>query len=145
MYDYLLDYPEPDTVQPRDLLTPEAEESNDGLFTTRYQRERQRVYDRAQHMVQSAGYAHADVEDAKAEAALVREQARISRSRGGQVGWIKHLLRRGSTARFGYRNPAELVASRLDVRRSTARDLVYAAERLADNRDRENPPGCCLL
>ena len=134
MYDYLLDYPEPDTVQPRDFLTPEAEESNDGLFTTRYQRERQRVYDRAQHMVQSAGYAHADVEDAKAEAALVREQARISRSRGGQVGWIKHLLRRGSTARFGYRNPAELVASRLDVRRSTARDLVYVAERLADNR-----------
>ena len=133
MYDYLLDYPEPDTVQPRDFLTLETAESDAGLFTTRYQRERQRVYDRAVHMVETRAYTHADVEDAKAEAALVREQAKVSRARGGQVGWVKHLLRRGTTARLGYRNPTELVASRLDVHRSAARDLVYLAERLGDD------------
>ena len=133
MYDYLLDFADEDTVQPRDFFANGNDGSDSGLFTTRYQRERQRVYDRAAHMVQSAGYAHAEVEDAKAEAALVREQAKISRARGGQVGWVKHLLRRGSAARFGYRNPTEMVGSRLDVRRSTARDLVYLAERLGDD------------
>ena len=133
MYDYLLDFADEDTVQPRDFFANGNDGSDSGLFATRYQRERQRVYDRAAHMVQSAGYAHAEVEDAKAEAALVREQAKISRARGGQVGWVKHLLRRGSAARFGYRNPTEMVASRLDVRRSTARDLVYLGERLGDD------------
>ena len=134
MYDYLLDYPEQDTVQPRDLFTAESDGSRNGLFTNRYQRQRQRVYDRARHMVDSGRYGHADVEDAKAEAGLVRAEAQISRARGDQLGWVKHMLRRGSTARFEYRNPKELVASRLDVHRSTARDLVYLAERLADDR-----------
>ena len=63
----------------------------------------------------------------------VREQAKVSRARGGQVGWVKHMLRRGATARFGYRNATEMVASGLDVPRSTARDLVYLAERLGDH------------
>ena len=130
MYDYLLDFPDEETVQPSTLNSagPDAD-----LFTTRYQRERQRVYDRAAHMVDGAGYAHTDVEDAKAEAALVREQAKISRSRGGQIGWVRHMLRRGAVSRFGYRNPTEMVASRLDMRRSSARDLVYLAERLGDH------------
>ena len=132
MYDYLLDYPDQDTVQPRIGNGTQTCRSDSDLFTSRYQRERQRVYDRAHGMVNSDAYAHGDVEDAKAEAALVREQVKVSRARGGQIGWVRHMLRRGAAARFGYRNPTEMVASRLDVRRSTARDLVYLAERLAD-------------
>ena len=133
MYGYLLDCPDQDTVQPRFHNGAETDRSHD-VFMSRYQRERRRVYDRAQHMVRSAGYGHADVEDAKAEAALVREQAKVSRARGGRLGWVKHMLRRGSAARFGYRNPTEMVASRLDARRSAARDLVFLAERLGDDR-----------
>ena len=132
-YGYLLDYPDQDTVQPRIGNGVETGRSHD-VFTPRYQRERQRVYDRVQHLVHSAGYGHVDVEDAKAEAGLVRAQAHVSRARGDQLGWVKHMLRGGSSARFGYRNPAEMVASRLDVRRSTTRDLVYLAERLGDDR-----------
>ena len=130
MYDYLLDYPDRETVQPRTLnrARPDADP-----FTTRYQQERQRVYDRAAHMVNRGGYSHADVEDAKAEAGLVREQAKASRARGGQIAWVKHMLRHGAVARMGYRNPTEMVASRLDAPRPTARDLVYLAERLADH------------
>ena len=134
MYDYLLDYPDQDTVKPRLHNGVEVQRLDPGLFTSRYQQERQRVYDRAAHMLNTTGYAHADVEDAKAEAGLVREQAKVSRARGGQIAWVKHMLRRGAVARFGYRNPAEMVASRLDVPRSTARHLVYLAERLADDR-----------
>ena len=131
MYDYLLDYPDRETVQP---ATANGEHRPNGdLFASRYQQERQRVYDRAAHMVNSGGYAHADVEDAKAEAGLVREQAKVSRAKGGQIAWVKHMLRRGAVARFGYRNPTEMVASRLDVPRPTARDLVYLAERLGDD------------
>ena len=107
--------------------------SDGDLYTSRYQTERQRVYDRAHHMVHDGGYAHADVEDAKAEAALVREQAKVSRARGSQIGWVRHMLGRGAVARFGYPNPTEMVASRLDVRRSVARELVYLAERLGDH------------
>ncbi len=133
MYDHLLDYPEPDTVKPRDFLDRGGAEPDGDMFTTRYQRECRRVYERARHMAERSDYAHADVEDAKAEAALVRAQAQVSRARGDQVGWVRHMLRRGAVARFGYRNPTEMVASRLDVRRSVARDLVYLAERLSDN------------
>ena len=132
MYDYLLDFPDQETVQPRHLNGAESGTSDD-MFTTRYQRERQRVYDRAHHMVHDGGYAHADVEDAKAEAALVRGQAKVSRARGSQIGWIRHMLRRGAVARFGYPNPTQMVASRLDTRRSVARELVYLAERLGDH------------
>ena len=131
MYDYLLDYPDQDTIQPRYINGAGTDRSHD-VFTSRYQRQRQRVYDRAAHMVDSGGYEHADVEDAKAEAGLVRAEAQISRARGDQLGWVKHMLRRGATARLGYRNPAEMVASRLDTNRSVARDLVYLAKRLGD-------------
>lgn len=133
MYDHLLGYPEPDTLQPRDFPTPEVVEAGEDMFTSRYQRKRRRVYARARHMTESGGYAHPDVEDAEAEAALVRAQAQVSRARGDQLGWVRHMLRRGATARFGYRNPAEMVASRLDVRRTVARDLAYLAERLGDS------------
>ncbi|MDE0289446.1 MAG: HNH endonuclease signature motif containing protein [bacterium] len=133
MYEYLLDYPDQDTVQPRHLNGVETPRLDGDLFTSRYQRERQRVYDRAAHMVQDGGYAHGDVEDAKAEAALVRGEAQVSRTRGDQLGWVRHMLRRGAVARFGYRNPTEMVASRLDMRRSVARELVYLAERLGDH------------
>ena len=132
MYDYLLDFPYEDTVQRSFRNGAESGTSHD-MFTTRYQRERQRVYDRAAHMVDTAGYGQADVEDAKAEAALVRGEAQVSRARGDQLVWVRHMLRRGAVARFGYRNPAEMVASRLDTRRSVARDLVYLAERLGDH------------
>ncbi len=132
MYEYLLDYPDHDTVQPSFLNGMETNRSHD-MFMSGYQKQRQRVYDRAHHMVGSGGYLHADVEDAKAEAGLVRAEAQVSRARGDQLGWVKHMLRRGSTARLGYRNPVELVASRLDMERSTARALVYLAERLGDD------------
>ena len=132
MYGYLLDYPHQETVQPGHTFLDGSEpgRSDTDVFTGRYQSERQRVYDRAQHMVSTGGYAHADVEDAKAEAGLVKAEAQISRARDDQLQWIKHMLRRGAVARMGYRNPAEMVASRLDTSRSTARDLVYLAERL---------------
>ena len=130
MYDYLLDYPDRENVQPTAAngAGPDADP-----FTSRYQQERQRVYNRAAHMANSTDYTHADVEDAKAEAGLVREQAKVSRSKGGQIAWVRHMLRRGAVARMGYRNPIEMVASRLDAPRSAARDLVYLAERLADH------------
>ena len=84
-------------------------------------------------MTDGGAYTHADVEDAKSEAALVRSEVKVSRARGDQIGWVRHMLRGSAAARFGYRNPAEMVASRLDTRRSTARELVYLAERLADH------------
>ena len=132
MYDYLLDFADQDTTPPA-AVDIYGHGSPPGMFMTDYQKQRQRAYDRAAHMVRAGGYAHADVEDAKAEAGLVREQARISRARGGQIGWVKNMLRRNTAARFGYRSPVDLVVSRLDVQRSTARDLVYLAQRLDES------------
>ena len=132
MYDYLLDFGDQDTTQPAAVDTY-GHVSPPGMVMTDYQQQRQRAYDRATHMVRAGGYTHADVEDAKAEAGLVREQARISRARGGQIGWVKNMLRSNTAARFGYRNPVDLVVSRLDVKRSVARDLVYLAQRLDES------------
>lgn len=61
-------------------------------------------------------------------------KAQVSRARGDQLGWVRHMLGWGATARFGYPNPTEMVASCLDVRRSVVRDLVYSAECLGDSR-----------
>ena len=133
MFDYLLDYPEADSAQPSPAVTADVRGSHAGMFMTRYQKERQDAYDRARHMVEGRGHLPPDVEDAKAEAALVREQAAVSRARGGQLGWVKSMLRRNSAARLGYGNPVDLVASRMDVHRSTARDMVYLAQRLDDS------------
>ena len=133
MFDYLLDYPEADSAQPSPAVTADVRGSHAAMFMTRYQKERQDAYNRARHMVEGRGHLPPDVEDAKAEAALVREQAVVSRARGGQLGWVKSMLRRNSAARLGYGNPVDLVASRMDVHRATARDMVYLAERLDDS------------
>ena len=66
---HLLNYSDQETVKPRLHNGVEVHRPDPGLFTSRYQQERQRVYDRAAHVVNTAGYAHADVEDARAEAA----------------------------------------------------------------------------
>lgn len=133
MFDYLLDYPEADSAQPSPAVTAGVRGSHPGMFMTRYQKERQSAYDRARHVVEGRGHLPPDVEDAKAEAGLVREQAAVSRARGGQLRWVKSMLRRNSAARLGYGNPVDLVASRMDVHRSTARDMVYLAQRLDDS------------
>ncbi len=134
MYGYLLDFADAATEQPARANAAAPDESPLDLFMSYYQRERQRVYDRAEHMVRSGGYAHPEVECAKAEAALVRGEAQISRTRGDQLAWLKVMLRHHGPARFGYRNPVDLVVSRLDVRRDLARELVYLAQRLDDER-----------
>ena len=82
----MLDYPEPDTIQPGPPLAANGQGSHPGLFMTRCQKHRQRVYKRTRRMVGSPGHAHPDVENAQAEAALGRAQACISRARGGQLG-----------------------------------------------------------
>lgn len=133
MYDYLLDIAEPDPIAPSHGVLSEAERSSTGVFTTRYQKERQRVYDWAKHMVQSVGHhPHREAEDAKAEAALVGGQARISRAQGDQLVWVKNMLRHSMAARKGYRTPVHMVAAMIDAPRSVARELVYLAERLDD-------------
>ena len=134
MYGYLLDFADPDTVQPAGAVAPPTDGSHLDLFMTDYQKERQRVYDRADHMLSSSRYAHAEVQCAKAEAAMVRCEAQISRARGEQLQWLKTVLWRHGPARYGYRNPVDMVVSRLDVRRDLARELVYLAQRLDDER-----------
>lgn len=130
MYEHLLDFPEGDTIRPgASHVTGRVRPEHD-LFMSAYQQHRQRVYRRAEHMVRRDGYRHAEVEDAKTEAALVRAETQISRARGEQLRWVKDLLLNRSALSFGYRNAVGYVVSRADVRRSTARDLVYLAERL---------------
>ena len=132
MYGHLLDFADPDTVQPAGAVAPRTEGPPTDLYTTDYQKERQRVYDRTEHMLRSGRYAHGEAQCAKAEAALVRGEAQISRARGEQLGWLKAMLWHHGPARYGYRNPVDLVVSRLDVRRNLARELVYLAQRLND-------------
>ena len=105
MYEYLLDCPERDTVEPSTAVTGDVRGSHSDLFMTRYQRERQRAYDRALRLFHDGGHLHPDVEDAQAEAALVREQAVVSRARGGQLRWVKSMLRRNSAGRLGVWQP----------------------------------------
>ncbi|MDE0370162.1 MAG: HNH endonuclease signature motif containing protein [bacterium] len=132
MYGYLLDFADDDTAQPAEADSVPTDGAPRDLFMSGYQKQRQRVYDRADHMLNSRGYAHSEVECAKAEAGLVRGEAQISRARGEQLGWLKAMLRHHGPARYGYRNPIDLVVSRLDVRRDHARELVYLAQRLDD-------------
>ena len=131
MYGYLLDFADQDTAQ-RTGTDPAARDGSPwGGFMSDYQKERQRVYDRADHMTSAGRYAHPEVECAEAEAALVRGEAQISRARGDQLAWLKTMLRHHGPARYGYNNPTDLVVSRLEVHRSTARELVYLAQLLA--------------
>lgn len=69
VHEYLLDFPDQDPAQPRYLNGAQTQRPDSDLYTSRYQRERQRAYDRAAHMADSPSYGH-EVEDAKAEAAL---------------------------------------------------------------------------
>ena len=86
MYDFLFDIADREPIRPRRLSPSAAERSDGGVFMTRYQKERQRVYDRAQHMVDNLrGHPHREIEDAKAEAGLVRNRARISRAQGDEL------------------------------------------------------------
>lgn len=132
MYDYLLDVADQDPIVPSRLSPSAAERSPNGLFMTRYQKDRQRVYDRARHLVDDLrSHPHRETEDAKAEAGLVRHQARVSRAQGDELAWVKSMMGTNMAARRGYRTPVDMVASMADVPRSTARELVYLAERLA--------------
>jgi len=132
MYDYLFDVADQDPIRPSRRRSA-AERSDGGVFMTRYQKERQRVYDRARHMVDNLGaHPHRETEDAKAEAGLVRNRARISRAQGDELAWVKSMLRTNMAARRGYRTPVDMVVALADVPRSEARELVYLAERLPD-------------
>ena len=134
MYDYLFDVADQDPIRPNHPSRSAAERSDSGVFMTRYQKERQRVYDRARHMVQDLqGHPHRETEDAKAEAGLVRNRARISRAQGDELAWVKSMLRTNTAARRGYRTPVDMVAALADVPRPDARELVYLAERLPDS------------
>ena len=134
MYDYLFDVADQDPIRPNHPSRSAAERSDGGVFMTRYQKERQRVYDRARHMVQDLqGHPHRETEDAKAEAGLVRNRARISRAQGDELAWVKSMLRTNTAARRGYRTPVDMVAALADVPRPVARELVYLAERLPDS------------
>ncbi|MYF82924.1 MAG: HNH endonuclease, partial [Acidimicrobiia bacterium] len=130
MYEQLLDYPEEDTIRAGVSLTAAQAWPSRDVFMSAYQRHRQRVYGRAEHMTRRDGYRHAEVEDAKTEAALVRAEAQISRARGEQLRWVKSFLLNRSAVSVGCRSAVDYVVSRADVRRSTARELVYLAERL---------------
>jgi len=132
MYDYLFDVADQDPIRPSRRRSA-AERSDGGVFMTRYQKERQRVYDRARHMVDNLGaHPHRETEDAKAEAGLVRNRARISRAQGDELAWVKSMLRTNMAARRGYRTPVDMVVALADVPRPEARELVYLAERLPD-------------
>ena len=132
MYDFLLDIADQDTIQPAPVIAPVGDRSHLDVYMTRYQRQRQRVYDRARHLVDGRNHSRVEVRDAKAEAGLVGSEARISRERGAQLMWIRSLLQNHGAARYGYSSPLDLVVSRADMHRSTARDLVYLARRLND-------------
>ena len=137
MYEYLLDVADQDAVDPAAASDSEADGSPLDVYMTPYQRQRQQAYDRARHMLRNPQSMHPDVEDAKAEAGLIRAEAQISRARGDQLAWVRSLLRANAGGRLGYRSQADLVASRVDVHRSTARDLLFLAERLSDQQIEE--------
>ena len=132
MYDFLLDIADQDTIQPAPVIAPVGDRSHLDVYMTRYQRQRQRVYDRARHLVDGRNHSRVEVRDAKAEAGLVGSEARISREQGAQLMWIRSLLQNHGAARYGYSSPLDLVVSQADMHRSTARDLVYLARRLND-------------
>ena len=132
MYDFLLDIADQDTIQLAPVIAPVGDRSHLDAYMTRYQKQRQRVYDRARHLVDGRNHSRVEVRDAKAEAGLVGSEARISRERGAQLMWIRSLIQNHGAARYGYSSPLDLVVSRADMHRSTARDLVYLARRLSD-------------
>ena len=133
MYELLLDTADQDTINPTAGVAIDGHSSRLDLYMTPYQQQRQRVYDRAAHLVRNPSHHDWDVRDAKSEAGMVRAEAQISRARGDQMMWIKGLVRNSDALRLGHRTPVDLVVSRVDVHRSTARNLVYLAQRLRDD------------
>ena len=105
MYDFLLDIADQDTIQPAPVIAPVGDRSHLDVYMTRYQRQRQRVYDRARHLVDGRNHSRVEVRDAKAEAGLVGSEARISREQGAQLMWIRSLLQNHGAARYGYSSP----------------------------------------
>ena len=101
-----------------------------------YQKQRQNVYDRAVRMLHRGNPItrsfddHREKETAKAEAGLVRAQAGVSRARGEQLYWVQSLLRFDGAARAGYASRVDLAAAVMDVHRTTAKNLVYLADRV---------------
>jgi len=51
MYEHLLDYPEEETIRPGASPVAGWALPENGLFMSAYQQRRQRVYDRAEHML----------------------------------------------------------------------------------------------
>ena len=104
-----------------------------------YQKQRQDVYDRTLRMLARGNPFtqsfddHREKETAKAEAGLVRAQAGISRARGDQLYWVQSLLRFDGARRAGYASRVDLTAAMMDVHRTTARNLVYLADRISEH------------
>ncbi len=65
-----------------------------------------------------------------AETNLKDTQQEIDRLRGCQLGWLKMVIRRRATVRYGYRSLVDWAASRLDIPHTVAGDLAYLARRL---------------
>ncbi len=101
-----------------------------------YQKQRQNVYDRTLQLLRRGNSFtrsfddHREKETAKAEAGLVRAQAGISRARGDQLYWIQSLLLFDGARRAGYASRVDLTAAMMDVHRTTAKNLVYLADRI---------------
>ena len=84
MFGFLLDTPDEDTAE----TNRDSGVSRLDMYMTVYPKQRQRAYDRARRMVRNPNH-HKDVEDAKAEAAMIRAEAQISRARG-----VHHIIER---------------------------------------------------
>ena len=138
--------------------SPGADSAEDGerpawleAHMSGYQKQRQNVYDRTKHLLASGGPfsggfdGHRWKETAKAEAGLVRAQAGVSRSRGGQLYWIQSLLRFDGAARAGYASKVDLVAGMMDVHRATAKNLVYLAARVGEGTVKRHPQGSAVV
>ncbi len=133
MFEYLTDTAGDLMVEPDPASTTGGAESVLGAYMSGYQKRRQRAYDRARRMVGDRRFGHGEVEDAKLEAAMVQAEAQISRARGEQLVWIRNFLATQGVLTSGYRDPVDFVVARADVRRQTAKDLVYLAKRLTDH------------
>ncbi len=153
MFDFMADRaPDEDfTVEADPALeadTPalEADEAEGGerpawlqAHMSEYQKQRQNVYDRTLRLLRRGNSFtesfddHREKETAKAEAGLVRAQAGISRARGDQLYWIQGLFLFDGARRAGYASRVDLTAAMMDVHRTTAKNLVYLADRIDES------------
>ena len=134
---------EADPTLEADAPALEADEAEGGerpawleAHMSEYQKQRQDVYDRTLRLLARGNPFtesfddHREKETAKAEAGLVRAQAGISRARGDQLYWIQGLFLFDGARRAGYASRVDLAAAMMDVHRTTARNLVYLADRI---------------